>query len=156
MNYHRVTVENINSKKKTILFQTKKKLFLYKKKKTKMQIKLNNNRFQHELFSLHLKKKYNSKINLRKVHSSAFMLWCIPDKGRCLFIFWIWMCDRCTLWYRLCIRTGLPGTDPFVSLGITGLNEKSTEQIMSSDCYCATKKPKVSPKRDLISPSLYI
>lgn len=72
----------------------------------------------------------------REINSTAFMMWCIPYKIGAFFISIVCMSDRCT--FRNCfgILTVLPWANPFVSFGISGLYEKSTEMVATTNGNC--------------------
>jgi hypothetical protein len=72
--------------------------------------------------------------NSREEDRSTFG-WCLPKKDRLRFVLIVGVCDGRTLWNGFCVSALLPFSDPFVGLGVAGLQEESTEHIVPGNRY---------------------
>lgn len=79
---------------------------------------------------------------LRKIDTTTFVLRSIPHQIRSFFVFRIGVSNWCTFWYCFRILAVLPRTNPFIRLGVAGLQEEATEMLVSANRHWNTKEKK--------------
>lgn len=86
----------------------------------------------------------NNQLNryLRKVHISLSVVGSLPNEIRLQFVPVVGMRNGSAFGNRLGVLCGLPLSDPFVCIAVTGLKEESAENIRSRDSNWNGASPK--------------